>query len=208
MSRPTDTGSVSETIYADLERFQYDELRYDYALLKYLGALGLMFQPVDDLARDTDEGPGWSHIVDLNRVPDEGVRWLGQFVGARPPSDATIAYMRQYVAAKPEWQRGSVGAMIQSIQRYLTGDKSVILRERDSSPYHFTVYTYATETPGGSSTDINNAIVAQKPAGLQYSYSVVSGWTYETLMAQNADYQSVFTKYTTYGGVLSNTPGA
>jgi len=139
---------------------QFSEALYDYALLKFLGALGQMFQPVDDLARDTDVGPGWSHIVDLARVPDEGVRWLGQFVGSRPPEDATVAYARQWITAKPEWQRGTITAIVESVQRYLINAKQVVVRERDSSPYHFSIYTYSADTPAGISAAINAAIVA------------------------------------------------
>jgi hypothetical protein len=176
-------------------------------LQTYLGAIGQMFQGMADIMEDgPNEEPGWSAIVDVDRCPSVGLPWLAQLVGGQLPEGATDANARAYIRARPGWGRGTRATMIAAIQFYLTGNKTVVIRERDSSPYHFIVYTYTNETP--NSALVNAVIARQKPAGLQYTYTVVAGGTYGSLNASYAaSYNAMKAAFTTYNGIRTNTPG-
>jgi hypothetical protein len=145
------------------------------ALSIYLGSLGdVLFQEVDDWASDTDDGkPGWSILVDATRVPDEGIQWLGQFVGARIGSTYSAAEQRAQLEALSSWKRGTPNSVQIAVAAVLTGSQTVVIKERDTSPYHFEVLTYSNETP--DQTQVIAAINATKPAGLQYTYVYFSG---------------------------------
>lgn len=47
---------------------------------------------VDELVRDTDEGPGWGVILDVDMAPAKGLRWLAQLAGVelRPSKTITV----------------------------------------------------------------------------------------------------------------------
>ena len=147
----------------------------DGSLSIYLGCLGdPLFQLVDDWASDTDDNkPGWSVLVDATRCPDDGIQWLGQFVGARISSTFSPAEQRAQLEALGSWKRGTPSSIQIAVAAVLTGSQTVIIKERDTSPYHFEVMTYSNETP--DQTQVTAAINATKPAGLQYTYVYFSG---------------------------------
>lgn len=121
----------------------------------YIGSLSdPTFQEVEDYASDGPaDQPGWSVLVDLNRIPDKGLDWLGQFVGIQLDAGISAAQKRQQISQVSGWKRGSVAAIAGAPLPYLTGTKTVIIRERDAtaSPtqpaYGLTVITKASETP-------------------------------------------------------------
>lgn len=53
----------------------------------YVGACAHGVIEVDDLVRDTDAGPGWGVILDVDDAPAKGLPWLAQVAGValRPP---------------------------------------------------------------------------------------------------------------------------
>lgn len=124
-------------------------------LQTYVGGIGdVMFQEVEDLASDGPLGqPGWSSLLDLNRVPDKALPWLAQFIGVSIPGGLTPADQRIRIQNTDGWKRGTPAAIAGAPLPYLTGTKTVILRERDpaASPndpaYGLTVITRTSETP-------------------------------------------------------------
>ena len=70
-----------------------------WALLILCNAIGLMYQDVEDLVRDSPDGPGWSSLLDLDRCPSWALDWLGQFAGVRIPFGLTDAQRRAWVAS-------------------------------------------------------------------------------------------------------------
>jgi hypothetical protein len=193
--------SVFDRLYDSLEPVQNNDLEL------YIQAIAAMIQPIADIVEDDDNGePGWSMVVDLTRVPDDAIEWLGQFIGVRIVNPAlTPAQKKNLIASKVGWDRGTTKAMVAEIQAVLTGNKTVFLRERDTSAYHFSVVTYTTETP--STAAVNAAILRQKPAGLQYSYATSTGGDYLALRAAYATYTALKAAFTTYAGVRANAPG-
>ena len=169
-------------------------------LATYTGALAGMFEYMASLMESGPNGEvGWSILLDVDRCPPEALSWLAQLVGTKTIPSLTTAQQRAYIKSKPGWQRGTPAAMVTEIQQYLTGSKRVIITERDTDAYHFSVLTFASETP--STALVNQAILAQKPAGLQYTYTTSSGGDYGYVASAYTNYGTLITKYATYDGL-------
>lgn len=194
----------AEALYASMEPVAsyMDGDRNAYALAHLCGAIGAMFQPVDTLARDNDDGPGWSAVLDLARSP--WLPWLGQFLGVTPRAGATDDEQRASISGTAGFRRGSVAAMRAAAALHLTGEKSVILRERDGSPYRLEIVTYTDETPDPAATLAD--VLTQKPAGLMLSYRHQSGNDYQAVTEHDLPgvftYAETETTYADYGDVL------
>lgn len=140
----------------------------------YLTGLGDIFQIVEDWASDTDEGqPGYSLLLDINRIPDEALPWLGQFVGVQVTLGLDPAIQRAQILGLGSWKRGTVESLQAAPLEFLTGSKTVIVHERDTDPYHFQVVTLGSETPDSASVLV--ALLRAKPAGLVMDYTVNTG---------------------------------
>lgn len=205
-----DLATFAQRIYDGLAPLQYAEVDEDYPLANYLGALGVMFQIVEDLGRDQlvdgEFLPGWSQVMDLGRVPDVAVAWLGQFVGVFVTAGLTPTQQRQQVASVGGWKRGTPAAIAAAAQLYLTGTKQVIFRERDSiacpaePAYGLTVITKTSETPDPTLTEA--VIRAAKPAGIVLNYETLPGLDFEELFLTYATMQDVYTSFATFEDVL------
>lgn len=129
-------------------------------LQTYLGGIGdILFQEIEDLASDGPLGQaGWSSLLDLNRVPNKALPWLGQFIGVQLPAGLTPADQRVRIQNTDGWKRGTPAAIAAAPLPYLGGTKTVILRERDPAAapndpaYGLTVITKRNETPFGLKT--------------------------------------------------------
>lgn len=176
----------------------------------FVGSIGdVLLQDIENLVSDGPNGePGWSGILDLARVPDYALEWLAQFVGVRLPAGLTAAQKRTRIQNTDGWKRGTVAALRGAILPFLTGNQTVILRERDSSAYHFTVTTYTSQSgDAANQAKILAALVEQKPAGLVMAYQVQTGQDYQSLLTGNPLYSNVFANFATYQGVVTAQPG-
>jgi hypothetical protein len=206
--------SFAERLYLMLAPVARDDYDNAWSLLIYMNAIGTMFQLVEELVRDTPDGPGWSLLLDLNRCPPEALAWLAQLVGVRLPGGLSDADTRAWIASTSGWRRGTRDAMTGAAAATLTGSKTVIFFERDGaamgypqSPeyaYCLNVATYIDQTPDPAATLA--ALIAQKPGGILLNYSTVAGQTYELLNANNADYATVKAKYANYAAVRTDEP--
>jgi hypothetical protein len=166
--------SFTDSLIDLLEPMFYDDVNQGHALQTYLGGLGLNFEIVEEYARDTDDGKiGYSILVDATRVPDEAIPWLGQFVGITITQGLPPDQQKEQLIGLGNWKRGTVAALKAAPLPFLTGSQTVIVKERDTSPYHFEVITYADETT--DSAKVLEALMSQKPAGLIMTYIVFSG---------------------------------
>jgi hypothetical protein len=77
--------TFASRLYDALAPIGQDDSVNGWSLLIYVNAIGVMFQIIEDLVRDTADGPGWSVLMDLDRSPSVALPWLGQFVGVRIP---------------------------------------------------------------------------------------------------------------------------
>lgn len=171
----------------------------------YIDALTKLMEEIDSLARDDNSYPGWSAIVDINRCPDEGIEWLGQFVGVVIPAGTTDADARTLIISQQDKLRGTPGAIIRAAQLHLTGTKQVTLRERFGDPYFLQVITRTGETPNPTQSLAD--IMTQKPAGIVLTYTVMTGQDYLILFTNKATYDAVTTGYVTYQGVTTDQAG-
>ena len=194
---------------------QLDPL-YAWSLLILCNAIGVPYQLVEDLVRDTPEGPGWSAIMDADRCPPDALPWLAQFAGVRiPPGMTDVDAQRAWVKSTDGFNRGTPSALIGAAKSTLTGAQRLIFRERDgaaqgdpSSPdyaYHLTVYSYATETPDATAT--LNALLAQKPGGIVLHYHAATMQDYQNVKTTNASYAVVKSTFKDYAALAMNQPG-
>lgn len=192
---PPELESFADTLYASLEPLAWQDDAQGWALALYCAAIGTMFQAVEDLARDTVEGPGWSGVMDLQRCPDDWLPWLAQFVGVVIPGGLSPEQAREWITSADGFARGTPDALRGAAAATLTGSKAVVLRERyPASAYQLQVITYEAETPDPALTA--RVLAAQKPAGIALDYQTQPG----------ADYQSWKSAYPTYTALRAAYP--
>lgn len=204
-------SSFAQALYDSMAPVAQNDAAYNWALAQYCASIGTMFQEIEDLSRDSGDLPGWSAIMDINRVANKGLGYLAQFVGVRLLAGLDDATQRARILETDGWNRGTLTAISGAAHQFLTGAKSVIIRERDAaaSPtdpaYGLSVVTYASETP--DSDKVLAALLAQKPAGILLRYQVLTGQDYQALLDNHPTYSNVFSTYATYQGVATETPG-
>lgn len=161
---------------------------------------------LDSLARDSDDGIGWSALLDLDRIPDKGLPWLAQFVGVQTIIGLDTSSQRARIAAHANWKRGSPDAIIQAAQLHLTGNKTVILRERfTGDAWKLGIVTYTDETPDSAQTLAD--ILEQKPAGIVLTYNVLDGQDFQLLLDNHPTFANVYADYLTFEGIVEDQPG-
>jgi Phage tail protein (Tail_P2_I) len=191
-----------------LAPMMYAEAQTGNALTDYLSGLGLEFELVESWVSDTDTDIGWSLLLDIDRCPPEALPWLAQIVGLTLPTGLSAADQRNLIRTTPNWKRGTVGALTGAAAPFLTGNKTVILRERydgsgNDAPYYLQIITYASETPDSSL--VLKALMSQKAGGIILTYTVATGQDYQQLKTNRATYQVMKNYYPTYAGVKSDT---
>jgi hypothetical protein len=171
VTRPTDAGLAAEGLYEDVEPLTFADEENDWALLILLGGIGHMVQTLYDLVMDTDDYPGWSSLLDVERCPFEFLGYLGQFVGVAIPVGTPEEEARQLVREHAGTSRGTPDSMTAAIEKTLTGTQTVNIVERSGdSAYQLLVRTLTAETPDSDATLA--AIISQKPGGIILSYEV------------------------------------
>lgn len=139
---------------------------------------------------------GWAVLTDVDSAPREALPWLAQFSGVRVPSGTTQADARRRIKDADGTRRGTPAALVKAVQRTLTGNKTVVLTERDGSAYRLGVFTYVSETPDSAATQ--RAILDQKPAGIVLNYVAGTGAEYSALDASHTTYAAMDTAFTDY----------
>jgi hypothetical protein len=196
---PPALASYAARLYAAMAPVAWLDGEADWALAKLDGAIGTMFQAVEDVARDTPAGPGWSSVVDATRCPDAWLPWLGQFVGV-------VNGSRNAIVDHNGFQRGTPAAIRAATAAHLTGSKTVVLQERfGGDAYALAVYTLDTETPNPTQTRAD--ILTQKPGGIVLTYAHGAPNTYAAVNAGYATYAAVKTAFSTYSRLAVNQPG-
>lgn len=204
--------TFAELLQGQLDPFLADDAANGNALTVFLTALAQMYEEVQTWADDDNAGNvGWSILLDLNRCPTYALPWLGQFVGAQVDTSLSDADQRTQISNVQAWKRGSVAAFVNAAQMYLTGTKTVLLKERDpvasaaQPAYGLTIYTYTSETP--NSSKVLAALNAVKPAGIILNYQTITGWNYEAADVGYATYDAMDAAFATYNGLLTDAPG-
>jgi hypothetical protein len=179
MARPV-VSDTAERLYARLGPIVAEDEDYGWAFLHLVEAATRPLDEVEGLARDTEDGPGWSSLMDPDTAPEWALGWLAQFVGVSLLGNLDVASQRLRISETGGFNRGKPSAIIAAAQQFLTGTKKVDLYERDGSAYRLRLRTYAGETPADT-TQLHAAIMAQKPAGLVLVLEVQEGLTIDQL---------------------------
>jgi hypothetical protein len=196
-------------MYDQLEPVAGPDPDIGWHLLAYVNAIGEMFQQVADLAEDGDNGePGWSIIVDINRIPDEGLPYIAQFIGMAFVSGIDAPTMRQQIRDHTSWQRGTPAALMAAVRLFLTGTKTVQMQERNPDAYAFQVIIWASEAPADTSSTsplVRYVNLYAKPAGLTWTITVNPGTppstTYTAIYTRGDTYLYDYTQFQTYANV-------
>lgn len=203
---PFELDSFAALLYDALAPLAAWDEGAGWALAHYCAAIGAMFQPVEDIARDTPDGSGWSAVLDLERSPDSWLPWLAQFVGVTTIPGSTPAATRQRIASTDGFRRGTPAALEGAAAATLTGNKIVIFRERDQSaadpPYALEVVTLTGETPNPAATQA--AILAQKPGGIVLTYRTAEGEDWQLVKESGKTWRQVRTERTNWRDLRDN----
>lgn len=195
-------ANFTDRLYEALQPFaNIDDNGHLYIMCS---AVGAMFQPVEDLSADTDDGePGWSVILDVNRIPAPLLGYLAQFVGVRLKSGLTDDQQRARVAGTGGFQRGRPASIIAAAQQHLTGTQTVYLKERDGSAWRFTVTTQVSETPDPEQT--LQDLLEQKPGPDILLYENLAGQDFEQVRDGFATFGAARSAYATFEDMRDDT---
>lgn len=179
---------LAAEVYAKLEPYAEQDQANGWALRSIVEAMTKMYVDVDELVRDSLTGdPGWSALFDATRCPPEGLTWLAQLLGCSiQQGDGLDVTRDKILGAESGIRRGSLVTMKRAAARLLTGNKTIVVSERTSDAWHFSIRTRTSETP--SSAAVLAALNAEKPAGLIMDYATFTGILYLESLANQATY--------------------
>lgn len=160
-------------------------------LRDYLTAAGGTLAEVELYSSDTDDGhEGWTLLLDVDRCPQPALPYLAQFVGEVLPRGIAEQAGRQWVRDAPNERRGTLAAIIAAAQRYLTGQRTVTVIERENNIVDaIGVLTYAQETP--DSDAVLRELQKVVPADVILNYRVSGGQTWNDVNTANASWNAL-----------------
>jgi hypothetical protein len=171
-----DVSPLAEQVYAALWPLAVGDEDRGWALLLLVGLCAQPFAEIDELVADTDNGPGWSVLFDVDRTPG---KWLGRpaaMIGARPPEGLTDEQRRAFIKNASGPQRGTPDAIKAVAAAQLTGQQRVTFLERDGGAWRDTLITYTSETPDPAAVVAAIGDPTVKPVGRKITHRVDPGW--------------------------------
>lgn len=174
-----------------------------WALLHFIDSWAHLLAAISDLVSDSDAGPGWSLLFDVDRCPRAWLPILGVFAGVFIPDSLPDADARARIRQSSAEYSGTVGAFKQAVRESLTGTKTVTVKERDGSPRRLTAQTYTVETPDPAFTALKAEL--QTPAWIQLAFGTVPGPTWD-LVKPTTTWDTVDPTLT-WDGVAALLPG-
>jgi hypothetical protein len=213
MARPASVGTFADDLFEAVEPLAYADGEPDWALWSFCNALALQFQTIEDLARDTDELPGWAVLMDPDETPDIAVPFLAQFVcsdiGERLPDDTDAAYWlraRERIKELRCLARGSLDGFKSVVAETLTGTKTVTVVERiglvDTAT--ITIASPAVVTRNSHGLSANDTVKFSTTGALPTG--ITAGTTYYVLATGLTS--NTFRISATAGGAAINTSGS
>jgi hypothetical protein len=210
MDRPV-VSEVAEELYSIISPLAFEDEENDWALLIFCEALIGAVQIVREYSIPFWQGVradiNWQTILSIDDTRGEALRWLAQFVGVVIVPQLVLENdndLRDYIKSLPGFTRGSPNAMRAEISRFLTGNKTVIFRERYGGAYKLEVRTYTSETP--DSAKVLSAIISQKPAGISLNYQALAGQEWQQLFTNYPTWNDVYNTYHDWQDVVEDTP--
>lgn len=205
MPRPA-LDPVALELLSQTEPLARGGLDHDYAFEWLVAAIGSMWQSISDVTEDTLDRPGWSSLVDYERVPTFAIPWLAQVAGVRLTLGAPEAVHREEIVRADGQKRGRPSAILRAAQHSLTGSRYVYVFERNGgSAWHLRVVTLVSETPDPAKTEAE--IRAAVPIGIVVEVTTVSTLddVYNTLWLTHQDYNELDEIYDDYNEAASDS---
>lgn len=216
MSKPA-LGSVADELYDHLTPYHkrihdgniVTDEQLGFPLYIFFGLIARGWQEVEDMVRDTPEGPGWTALASPTRIKPEALDWQGQIVGVTMLPGMTTPAKIERINGTDGFRRGTPAALAVATMRHLTGARNVIINERlGGNAKRIGVVTWADETPDSELTRAD--IEEQLPWEIQLEYNVQDAWDYVVLRTAFDDYEGIRTHFdgTGYLGIRENDPPA
>lgn len=203
---PFALGEVATELYDATAPLTYAEVALGFPWATYLASLGLILESEMVLTGGDGQYEPWTALADPTRCPADWLNVLAQWAGLRNRSAYSETELRQMIGPHaPGLWRGTKDAMIAAARRFIGADGAIYFEERaDGDPYALRVFTYDYE--GGDPAQIEQALLAAKPAGIVLDYEQRVGQTYQMMLDQHATYADVKAAYATYADAVSARP--
>ena len=203
---PFEMGEVATELYQATAPLTYEDAELGYAWAKYLTSLGLILESEMTLTGGDGQYEAWTALADPGRCPTDWLNTLAQWAGLRNRSAYSEAELRQMIGPHaPGLWRGTRDAMVAAARRFIGPTGTISFEERaDGDAYFLRVFTYTYE--GGDPAQIEQALIAAKPAGINLDYEQRVGQTYLMMREKHATYADVKAAYHTYADAVSDLP--
>jgi hypothetical protein len=202
MSLPELTHTA-EAAYESLAPLATEDAEHDFALAKLVAGIARAFDFPADLARDREDGsPGFAVLFDPDEVDARLLPFVAQFRGLTLPKLADELERRARLRDEGGFYRCGAQAVIDAARRTLTGNQTVILRQRYGSARHALIVTFTDETPDPAATA--RAIAEEKPAGHRFTHTIITGGDFATITALYADFAEVTSTFDDFAELRDN----
>jgi hypothetical protein len=164
-----------------------------------------MLDQVADLVSDTDDDvPGWvTRLFDIDNEPAGWLPITEAFLGVNPYPAVDEAGRRTRLKQTDGRRRGTPAAIKGAARQFLTGGQTVYLTQRVGAvATDYTVATLVSETP--NSALVEAALVEQKPAGFNLTYTTITGGTFDTLRDTHVDFDDVDATFADFDAVRAD----
>ncbi len=199
-------SSLGERLRERTQELAPDDHLYDYAHAHLCEGMMLPFLQVAEIIDPPDPYQPWEILFDADLCPVWALPWLGQIVGVRIPKNWSEQDQRDLLKGLGGFKRGSPGAIRSAIKLTLTGNKTVIFRERDAGEaYRLEIVTDESETPDLEKT--RQAIAATLPAGILLVARTVVGWDYQGMQTAGGTYAQQSLDYISYANLSLDIKG-
>lgn len=199
MAPPFALSLAARRLYGQFQQLDDPEGGYPWAVL--CAAVAAPVDPLYDLLASSANP--WELAFDLDNAPDWILPWLAQFRGVDLAGISDPDDQRALIRTAPARRRGTPEARKAAVRPFLTGAKRVILTERvGGNPYITNLATYASETPDPDA--VERAAKAAGPAGRQVNVSVITGGTFDALLATHASFQDVLDHFATFQAIVDD----
>lgn len=175
MTPPT-VGSYAQRLYDQLSIYTPTDEQLGWPYLIWLGALGAMAQPLDDIVRQRDDGmDGLTAFMDPDLTPDWALPWLAMVAGVQLSIELDPTQQRETIKQSPAKDRGKRSAIVGAARRYTTDPANayVFIEEQyEGDPYRILVKTLTSQTPDPAA--VARAVTADDTAPAGVLFDVVT----------------------------------
>jgi hypothetical protein len=144
-------GDLANDAYQQLRLMVPEDEALGFPFANYLAAMLGPGELIESWVRDTDNGPGWGIITDLERAPEIALPWLAQCKGVVLPPSLLSSQWRDYIRQARGMRRGSLASLVDAAKTHLLGpDASKVVRvlnRAGPTAWDITVITRTAQMP-------------------------------------------------------------